>query len=83
MRNGGRRVVTVQHVSISGGQAIVAGAVSATGGAFAGQRGNTTKEFQALHRRIACQFVRSKSLAVRGRADAGWEVARKGEARGC
>jgi hypothetical protein len=36
MRNGGRQVVTVQHVSISGGQAIVAGAVSATGGAFAG-----------------------------------------------
>ena len=38
MRNGGRQVVTVQHVSISGGQAIVAGAVSATGGAFAGAR---------------------------------------------
>ena len=37
MRNGGRQVVTVQHVSISGGQAIVAGAVSATGGAFAGE----------------------------------------------
>ena len=36
MRNGGRQVVTVQHVNISGGQAIVAGAVSATGGAFAG-----------------------------------------------
>ncbi|HEY1877844.1 MAG TPA: hypothetical protein VGG66_10260 [Rhizomicrobium sp.] len=35
LRNGGRQVVTVQHVSISGGQAIVAGAVSATGGAFA------------------------------------------------
>jgi len=35
MRNGGRQVVTVQHVSISGGQAIVAGAVSATGGAVA------------------------------------------------
>ena len=35
MRNGGRQVVTVQHVNISGGQAIVAGAVSATGGAFA------------------------------------------------
>ena len=36
MRNGGRQVVTVQHVNISGGQAIVAGGVSATGGAFAG-----------------------------------------------
>jgi len=37
MRTGGRQVVTVQHVNISGGQAIVAGAVSATGGAFAGE----------------------------------------------
>ena len=35
-QKGGRQVVTVQHVNISGGQAIVAGAVSATGGAFAG-----------------------------------------------
>ena len=36
LRNGGRQVVTVQRVSISGGRAIVAGAVSATEGAFTG-----------------------------------------------